>query len=490
MSFEEFSADRRRQQSALDSNAAAVAAAAAAAAAAATASTATGPGAGPAVGPAAAPTGNPTGEGASGPPIPTPAAPPVPPPGFPAAKAIGGGDAFLSALSGRHIFLLVIFVDLLCTILELVYVAHGPAIEASLSNDTNPTMPRVILPAMRYMRAALSYLGWITALASFGELAIYAVTAWEAKRVAILRAVDGCAVLIQLAVIASGASVAARLIVLVRAVRVAELLQVVSGELAARTARLDARYVEERQRVVLLQAALDQSQAAMARETQARTQAERAASRYLSEKDSIAMERDTLNEALNIAAEQVSSAEAVLAREYGVSASAAGGRGGGWVQQPGRRAPSGPFGGVPRPGQQARQRVPVPAPPPAPTSAEEAEFEDFVDATSDTEGAAAAGGKRAPVVPSASSLPSSFSSSSSAAASASVGAGAAAQDGVRRRAGGESGGGGGGGSGSSVHSRGTGGRQSSGARTGTSGSKGVRVQVGADGSARVSASMQ
>ncbi len=159
MSFEKFSAARRRQQSARESSAAEAAAAAAA---------------------VGAPPGTTSG---------------TLPPAALVSPTGPADDAFRSSLATKQAFLLVVLLDLACVLFELVYGLHGAEAEAALGAAANPTMPKLLLPALRAFRTGMGYAAWAIWLVSFGEAVVYAVAAWEARRVVWLRVVDAAAVL-------------------------------------------------------------------------------------------------------------------------------------------------------------------------------------------------------------------------------------------------------------------------------------------------------
>jgi hypothetical protein len=459
-----------------------------------------------------------------------------------AARDGAGDDGFQAAFATRRLFLLVVLFDLVCAVFAVVHAAHAREIEEALTANANPTAPRVLLPLFRLAGSVVHYAAWVLALASFAELVIYGAVVWEEMRggagkaaggaasagkgassssssshsFSWLRAVDGAVVLAEIALLAGGAmpgeaartarkgrpppphphpphphpplslssspTSATRLIAVLRMVRVSDTLELAAVEVASRGRRLQGLYESERNRSESLLAQAEQLTARLDSEAQGRRQAEKAVAQ-------LAAQRDELEEALVIAAEeQAQMRDDLLAaraaadaaafrasRSAAVGIAAMGGRAGRAGAPPdgpgGARRPGGPPSGP-----AAAQR---PLVSPATGGRLRAADEDDGDEDAEFQEARSGGEEEEEVTGKGSSLPAAAPRQRPDAGRAGSGAG------------GGGGGGGAGGSGrssvpagdgaGSVASKGS--RQTGRGSSGTARSGGVRLVVGKDGSA-------
>lgn len=210
-------------------------------------------------------------------------------------------DTFYSSFTTQKIYLIFVYIDVLCVIFSLVYALYHDDVVSVLSTHPNPTMPKLILPTFEFIHTVFIYVAWFISILSVGEMGIYVFALWESRIIwSWFRIIDGFVVIILLTIRSLPSSISVvELIVLLRVVRMIDILQLVTTELYTRTTRYETHYLEERNRSELYQSQMEQMQSKLQDEIKYRTQAELLA-------QNLANRNERLTVALVIAANEVS----------------------------------------------------------------------------------------------------------------------------------------------------------------------------------------
>jgi len=213
-------------------------------------------------------------------------------------------DAFKQTFTFQRLFLAVILLEWISAALEVTQSGLSAGVEAHATDPSaSPTFPKLVAPGFRFIRSMNWYLAAGIWLISFAEATINAAASIEKKNASILRLIDAFVMLVSGGLFAIKAPAFLRLLVLLgRFVRIADIMEMASSEINSRTLRLDARYVEERNRNELLAAQVEQLQGKLARESENRRQIEEGMYQLKSA-------NEELTEALELAAQDMAEIE-------------------------------------------------------------------------------------------------------------------------------------------------------------------------------------
>jgi len=232
-------------------------------------------------------------------------------------------DAFKQTFGFQRLFLAVILIEWISAALEVTQSGLSSGVEAHAADPSaSPTFPRLVVPGFRLIRSINWYLAAGLWLISFAEATINAAASIEKKNASILRLLDAFVMLVSGALFAMKAPAFLRLLVLLgRFVRIADIMEMANNEINSRTLRLDARYVEERNRNELLAAQVEQLQGKLVRESENRRQIEEGMLQ-------LKISNEELTEALELAAQDMAEIESQH-RQFLALGGGGGGGGGG-----------------------------------------------------------------------------------------------------------------------------------------------------------------
>lgn len=232
-------------------------------------------------------------------------------------------DAFKQTFTFQRLFLAVILLEWISAALEVTQSGLSAGVEAHATDPSaSPTFPKLVAPGFRFVRSMNWYLAAGIWLISFAEATINAAASIEKKNASFLRLIDAFVMLVSGGLFAMKAPAFLRLLVLLgRFVRIADVMEMASSEINSRTLRLDARYVEERNRNELLAAQVEQLQGKLARESENRRQIEEGMYQ-------LKTANEELTEALELAAQDMAEIESQQRQFFALEGVGGGGRGG------------------------------------------------------------------------------------------------------------------------------------------------------------------